>query len=186
MSDLKNDKLFFPPVSSAKSAVPISGTSERSQQNLPAQLLCDALIICVKKRRASVVVLQRNLGVGYEDALTLLDEMVKKGWITKPNGEESYHLLNLAFDTFNDLEEQETTLEKAAKKEDPKYKQAIRIVIEMGRASTSVLQRRLNIGYGQAAYFMDLMHEEGIIGPEEGSKPRTVLVGDDYLKNKGF
>ena len=59
---------------------------------------------------------------------------------------------------------------------DEKYDEALRIVIEMGRASTSVLQRRLRIGYGRAASIIDMMHREGLVGPEDGSKPRQVLV----------
>jgi S-DNA-T family DNA segregation ATPase FtsK/SpoIIIE len=65
---------------------------------------------------------------------------------------------------------------------DEKYEEAVRIVIEMGRASTSVLQRRLRIGYGRAASIIDLMHREGIVGPEDGSKPRQVLVKADFLE----
>jgi DNA segregation ATPase FtsK/SpoIIIE, S-DNA-T family len=67
-------------------------------------------------------------------------------------------------------------------KRDEKYEEAVRIVIEMGRASTSVLQRRLRIGYGRAASIIDLMHREGIVGPEDGSKPRQVLVKSDFLE----
>jgi DNA segregation ATPase FtsK/SpoIIIE, S-DNA-T family len=59
---------------------------------------------------------------------------------------------------------------------DEKYDEALRIVIEMGRASTSVLQRRLRIGYGRAASIIDMMHREGLVGPEDGSKPRQVLI----------
>ena len=59
---------------------------------------------------------------------------------------------------------------------DEKYEEALRIVIEMGRASTSVLQRRLRIGYGRAASIIDMMHREGLVGPEDGSKPRQVLI----------
>jgi DNA segregation ATPase FtsK/SpoIIIE, S-DNA-T family len=65
---------------------------------------------------------------------------------------------------------------------DEKYDEALRIVIEMGRASTSVLQRRLRIGYGRAASIIDMMHREGIVGPEDGSKPRQVLVKADFLE----
>ena len=65
---------------------------------------------------------------------------------------------------------------------DEKYDEALRIVIEMGRASTSVLQRRLRIGYGRAASIIDMMHREGIVGPEDGSKPRAVLVKADFLE----
>ncbi len=53
--------------------------------------------------------------------------------------------------------------------------EAIKLVIESGRASTSFLQRRLGIGYPRAARLMDLLEEEGVIGPAEGSKPREVL-----------
>ncbi len=67
-------------------------------------------------------------------------------------------------------------------KRDEKYEDAVRIVIEMGRASTSVLQRRLRIGYGRAASIIDMMHREGIVGPEDGSKPRQVLVKADFLE----
>jgi S-DNA-T family DNA segregation ATPase FtsK/SpoIIIE len=65
---------------------------------------------------------------------------------------------------------------------DEKYYDAAKIVIEMGRASTSVLQRRLSIGYGRAAAIIDMMEREGIVGPSEGaSKPRAVLVKPDFL-----
>ncbi|MGH9838528.1 MAG: DNA translocase FtsK [Blastocatellia bacterium] len=67
-------------------------------------------------------------------------------------------------------------------RKDEKYNEAVRIVIEMGRASTSVLQRRLRIGYGRAASIIDMMEREGIVGPEDGSKPRQVLVKADFLE----
>ncbi len=67
-------------------------------------------------------------------------------------------------------------------KKDEKYDEAVRIVIEMGRASTSVLQRRLRIGYGRAASIIDMMERDGIVGPEDGSKPRQVLVKSDFLE----
>ena len=71
--------------------------------------------------------------------------------------------------------------ELADLKKDEKYDEALRIVIEMGRASTSVLQRRLRIGYGRAASIIDMMYREGVVGPEDGSKPRQVLVKADFL-----
>ncbi len=58
---------------------------------------------------------------------------------------------------------------------DELYEDALAIVIAMGRASTSVLQRRLSIGYGRAAKILDMMEREGFIGPAEGAKPRKVL-----------
>ena len=65
---------------------------------------------------------------------------------------------------------------------DELYDEAIRIVVEMGKASTSTLQRRLRIGYGRAARLLDIMEEDGIVGPPDGSKPREVLKRPDYFR----
>ena len=60
---------------------------------------------------------------------------------------------------------------------DQTYQEALRIVVDSGKASASVLQRRLGIGYAKAARYIDTMEEQGIIGPPTGnSKPRDVLV----------
>lgn len=60
---------------------------------------------------------------------------------------------------------------------DQTYQEALRTVVESGKASASVLQRRLGIGYAKAARYIDTMEEQGIIGPPTGnSKPRDVLV----------
>jgi S-DNA-T family DNA segregation ATPase FtsK/SpoIIIE len=66
--------------------------------------------------------------------------------------------------------------------EDPMYTDAVRVVLEMGKASTSTLQRRLRLGYGRAARILDMMQREGIIGPPDGSKPREVLKRPDWLE----
>ncbi|MBE7157443.1 MAG: DNA translocase FtsK 4TM domain-containing protein [Rhodospirillales bacterium] len=65
--------------------------------------------------------------------------------------------------------------------QDPMYADAVRVVLEMGKASTSTLQRRLRLGYGRAARILDMMHHEGIIGAPDGSKPREVLKRPDWL-----
>ncbi len=65
--------------------------------------------------------------------------------------------------------------------QDPMYADAVRVVIEMGKASTSILQRRLRLGYGRAARILDRMQREGIIGPPDGSRPRDVLKTPDWL-----
>jgi S-DNA-T family DNA segregation ATPase FtsK/SpoIIIE len=54
-------------------------------------------------------------------------------------------------------------------------------VLEFGKASTSLLQRRLRIGYGRAAHLIDMMERDGIVGPAEGSKPREILKPPDWL-----
>jgi len=66
--------------------------------------------------------------------------------------------------------------------DDELYQDAVRVVCEMGRASTSTLQRRLRIGYGRAARLIDLMEKDGIVGPPDGSKPREVLKKKDWMK----
>ncbi len=66
--------------------------------------------------------------------------------------------------------------------EDPAYEDAVRVVLEMGKASTSILQRRLRLGYGRAARLLDMMEGEGIIGPPDGSRPREVLKAPDWLR----
>ncbi len=63
--------------------------------------------------------------------------------------------------------------------EDQVYDSAVQLVTEMGTASVSMLQRRFRIGYSRAARLIDEMEARGIVGPYEGSKPRTVLVSKD-------
>ena len=64
---------------------------------------------------------------------------------------------------------------------DELYQDAVRLVIDFGKASTSLLQRRLRIGYGRAAHLIDLMEQDGIVGPADGPKPREVLKRPDWL-----
>jgi DNA segregation ATPase FtsK/SpoIIIE, S-DNA-T family len=79
-------------------------------------------------------------------------------------------------------EEDEDATEAFDGEQDPMYADAVRVVLEMGKASTSTLQRRLRLGYGRAARILDMMHHEGIIGPPDGSKPREVLKRPDWLR----
>jgi DNA segregation ATPase FtsK/SpoIIIE, S-DNA-T family len=65
---------------------------------------------------------------------------------------------------------------------DDLYQEAVRVVCEAGRASTSTLQRRLRIGYGRAARLIDIMEKDGIVGPPDGTKPREVLKAKDWIR----
>jgi DNA segregation ATPase FtsK/SpoIIIE, S-DNA-T family len=65
--------------------------------------------------------------------------------------------------------------------QDSLYNDAVRVVVSEGRASTSLLQRRLSIGYGRAAKLIDMMYQNNLVSPADGAKPREVLVGLDYL-----
>lgn len=60
---------------------------------------------------------------------------------------------------------------------DELYDEAVRVVLEQGSASASMLQRRLRVGYNRAANLVEEMERNGIVGPQEGSKPRKVLSG---------
>jgi DNA segregation ATPase FtsK/SpoIIIE, S-DNA-T family len=84
-------------------------------------------------------------------------------------------------------EEREVRIDAATGEEipedenDPLYNDAVRLVIEFGKASTSLLQRRLRVGYGRAAHLIDLMERDGIVGAADGPKPREVLKRPNWL-----
>ncbi|MGZ4270593.1 MAG: DNA translocase FtsK, partial [Solirubrobacteraceae bacterium] len=65
--------------------------------------------------------------------------------------------------------------------EDPLLGDAIQLVVEMGTASTSMLQRRLRLGYTRAGRLIDMLERRGVISGYEGSKPRQVLVSESDL-----
>jgi S-DNA-T family DNA segregation ATPase FtsK/SpoIIIE len=64
---------------------------------------------------------------------------------------------------------------------DALFDDAVRLVFEFGKASTSLLQRRLRIGYGRAAHLVDMMERDGLVGPADGSKPREILKSPTYF-----
>jgi len=65
--------------------------------------------------------------------------------------------------------------------EDPLFDDAVRLVFEFGKASTSLLQRRLRVGYGRAAHLIDLMERDGLVGAADGSRPRELLKAPNWL-----
>ena len=65
--------------------------------------------------------------------------------------------------------------------DDPVYKDAVRVVLAAGKGSVSLIQRKLQIGYGRAARLLDLMADDGLVGPSRGSKAREVKTTlDDW------
>jgi S-DNA-T family DNA segregation ATPase FtsK/SpoIIIE len=78
--------------------------------------------------------------------------------------------------------EEADAAEAGEESDDALYQDAVRVCCEMGRASTSTLQRRLRIGYGRAAHLIDLMEKDGIVGPPDGTRPREVLKGREWMK----
>ncbi len=94
----------------------------------------------------------------------------------KPDYDQSYLIAPPSDDEVTGAEE------PASEDQDPMYEEAIRLVLQMGKASTSTLQRHLRLGYGRAARILDMMQRDGIIGPPDGSKPRDVLKRPDWLR----
>jgi S-DNA-T family DNA segregation ATPase FtsK/SpoIIIE len=77
------------------------------------------------------------------------------------------------------LEKQSSEKGGAEEKEyDDRYDEAVALVAKTGQASISMVQRHLRIGYNRAARIIEVMEEEGVVGPSDGVKPREVLVGD--------
>jgi S-DNA-T family DNA segregation ATPase FtsK/SpoIIIE len=81
------------------------------------------------------------------------------------------------------METPEAQMDSFYSKEDPLFEEAKRTVIAARKASASLLQRRLGIGYARAARLIDILEERGIVGPADGAKPRDVLVGDETDDN---
>jgi S-DNA-T family DNA segregation ATPase FtsK/SpoIIIE len=68
-----------------------------------------------------------------------------------------------------------------ANEDDPMFDDAVRLVFEFGKASTSLLQRRLRVGYGRAAHLIDLMERDGLVGAADGPRPRELLKAPNWL-----
>jgi S-DNA-T family DNA segregation ATPase FtsK/SpoIIIE len=82
----------------------------------------------------------------------------------------------LAKDLERSIQAPEGATEDVFSEDEPLYEEAKRIVIEARKASASLLQRRLRIGYARAARTLDLLEERGVVGPGEGAKPREVFI----------
>jgi S-DNA-T family DNA segregation ATPase FtsK/SpoIIIE len=104
------------------------------------------------------------------------EEVIQVVEFLKKQGKPSYN------ERILESPEERTEFGETDSEADELYDDARRIVMEMGKASTSVLQRRLRIGYGRAASLLDAMERDGLIGPPDGTKPRELLVNrDDYV-----
>ena len=102
------------------------------------------------------------------------DEVEKVVDYVKQYGEPDYIDDEIFVDDEDD-EEGDGNLGLFSDGEDPLYDRALEIVVQSGKASASYLQRRLKIGYNRAARLIEDMEERGIVGPQNGSKPRDVI-----------
>lgn len=102
------------------------------------------------------------------------DEVNKIAQAAKSQGKPHYD------DAFIHLEGVENNEGFVNISDDPLYKEVKQFIIQSNKASTSLIQRRFALGYNRAARLMDLLEQEGIIGPSNGSKPREVLRKDAH------
>ena len=70
--------------------------------------------------------------------------------------------------------------------EDDLFEDALRLVVSTHQASSSMLQRKFRIGYTRAARLVDMMEEKGIVGPSEGSKPRSLIMSETAIAERFF
>lgn len=103
------------------------------------------------------------------------DENINQVIQTICNGAEPNYLIP-SFDSYRSLEPLDGDDEEAPQGKDPLYDQALTTVLGSKSASTTYLQRKLKIGYARAASLMDELEANGIIGPQEGAKPRRVIA----------
>jgi len=108
--------------------------------------------------------------VSDEEIARVVDFVKSQG--TKPKYDEN--MLNL--DKSPKEEAKELELEASSNEEDPLYNEIVEFAVRTGKISASLIQRKYRLGYNRAARIIDLLEERGIIGPQNGSKPREVLV----------
>ncbi len=108
-------------------------------------------------------------------------ERVVDFWSKQALEKEDYEREEILLEEYEkpkDLGETEETEEELVKA-------AFQIILETGKASTSLLQRKLKIGYSRAARILDILEEKGVVGPQEGTKPRKILIENiDEFKEK--
>jgi DNA segregation ATPase FtsK/SpoIIIE, S-DNA-T family len=102
-------------------------------------------------------------------------------WKAQAAAQYQEHFLESPAEVLGDANNADDSGEAAADDNDPLFNDAVRLVVEFGKASTSLLQRRLRIGYGRAAHLIDLMERDGIVGAADGPKPREVLKRPDWI-----
>lgn len=149
----------------------------------------DAVDITLKAGKISAPVLQKKLGMGYGKAARYLDTMEELGIIGESDGRVPHGVI-MSADEWQALLAKHGVTDNAAAEEEndgaerDEFSEAVKLVTESGQASTSLLQRKLGIGYVKAARYLDKMEELDIVGEPVGHKPREVLMtADEWKRN---
>jgi S-DNA-T family DNA segregation ATPase FtsK/SpoIIIE len=125
-------------------------------------------LITGKEVEAVVGYIKEHSAPGYSDEVM---EQIEKGTDKKPGKNNG----NVGDDDRDDEEENQ---------DDPMLGQAMDIILEVKQASTSMLQRRLKLGYARAARIMDQLERQGLLGPPEGAKPRQILITPEEWQDR--
>lgn len=154
----------------------------RSTEGKYASMPLDELVhfakpYVVEKQMASAELLRDKFGLGYLKAAKLLELLEEEGVIDENNGTGTRDVLLTVGDLAD--EEKETLETLKTVNLDDLYEDAKEVVITAQKASASLLQRRLKVGYARAAMLLDQLEESGVIGHGEGAKPRDVFINPD-------
>lgn len=147
--------------------------SELRMQQLPPDysndpIIIDAINFIRDKEKVSASDLQRKFDIGYARSARILDELIELGFVNESNDGKAKKSVS---------KEKFVKLSKTINKiKDPLLIKAIDIISQSDRASASLLQRRLRIGYAKAAKILDELEKYGYVGPAMGSLPRLVLI----------
>jgi S-DNA-T family DNA segregation ATPase FtsK/SpoIIIE len=115
-----------------------------------------------------------------DEEITKIIEFLKKNGPPVYEQEVQAHIDQAASED-EDEDDKEEDDEDEMGDDEELYQQAMEVLKATRRASTSMLQRRLRIGYNRAARIMELMEEKGVVGPENGAQPREILVDLDKV-----
>ena len=144
----------------------------------------------------SCVMIQRRLGVGYALAFRILEWMVEQGFVQ--NGGKG-QIVKQTLITLDEYEHFRKCIEIPVKKpnfeiekesvfateiDEELYKSALRLIVEMGRVSTSLIQRKLSVGFLKAATMIKLMETDGFVSPFSETKGREVLITKKIFKQR--
>lgn len=123
-----------------------------------------------------------------DEEIERVTAFIKKSHQAEYNQEIEEKIRKIASEELNGKGNKETASAAAgAPDTDNMMEEAIKVVIEAGQASTSLLQRRLKVGYARAGRMIDDMEQMGIVGPHQGSKPRDVLMTyNDWLERRNL
>ena len=156
-------------------------------------LIWDAAALITHDKNASTSMIQRKLGVGYQRAGVIMDQLQKQGIVGPTDGvhprevlldDDRLQGLMTQNGVTNTIENIVTTYNPPAKEPelDPLFWESAALVTDSKNASTSMIQRKLGVGYQRAGVIMDQLQKQGIVGPTDGVHPREILVDDVALQ----